>query len=79
MSMFFGFSSLFTGIRLRKQIDNEWSMIIGGILSVIFGVLLLVSPYISALALIWTAGIFAIAGGIVMFVQSFNHFSKHDC
>lgn len=72
LSMFFGIMSVVTGIRLRKEIDNEWSMIIGGIFSTLFGVLLLVEPVISAATLIWVAGIFSIIGGIAQVISSFQ-------
>jgi len=31
-------------IRLRKEIDNEWTLILGGVISVLFGAILLVAP-----------------------------------
>jgi uncharacterized membrane protein HdeD (DUF308 family) len=63
-----GVSSMVTGIRLRKEITNEWSMILGGALYTIFGVLLLTRPLVSVLVLVWTFGILAIAGGVTLVV-----------
>jgi uncharacterized membrane protein HdeD (DUF308 family) len=67
-----GFSSIFTGIRLRKEIDNEWSMILGGLLYCGFGILLLGSPMLSMATLIWVLGILAIGGGLVQILASFK-------
>jgi uncharacterized membrane protein HdeD (DUF308 family) len=52
-------------IKLRKEIDNEWFLIAGGVLSVFFGLLLLVQPGSGALALIFVIGIYAIVYGIL--------------
>ncbi|MEU4225618.1 HdeD family acid-resistance protein [Nonomuraea sp. NPDC026600] len=67
-----GVSEVFAGIQMRKVIENEWMLIIGGILSVIFGVLLLVQPGAGLLTLAWLVGIFAILYGIAMIVLSFE-------
>ncbi len=67
-----GIGSIITGIRLRKTIKNEWSMILGGLLSVIFAVLLLANPLVSAMTLVWLIGVFALVGGIVLIIISFR-------
>lgn len=72
MAMFFGFLSIFTGIRLRKEMEGEWTMILGGLLSVIFGILLIFNPEASAVALIIVMGVFAIMGGIAQVVFAFK-------
>ncbi len=36
-------------IRLRKEIDNEWWLIAVGIISILFGVILVVAPGAGAL------------------------------
>jgi uncharacterized membrane protein HdeD (DUF308 family) len=53
-------------IRLRKEIDNEWLLIAGGVLSVLFGVAILVMPGAGALALVWMIGTYAIIYGIIL-------------
>lgn len=69
-AIFTGVSEIIAGIKLRKVIDNEWMLIIGGLLSVVFGVLLLIWPASGALALTWLIGIFAIVYGIAMIILS---------
>lgn len=60
-----GIFEIYGAIKLRKEIDNEWWLIIGGVLSVIFGILLLLQPAAGALALVWMIGAFAILLGII--------------
>ena len=45
-------------IRLRKEIDNEWWLIAVGIISILFGVILVVAPGAGALGLLFTIGFF---------------------
>jgi uncharacterized membrane protein HdeD (DUF308 family) len=67
-----GLLSLVTGIRLRKEIANEWSMILGGVLYVVFGLFLLGRPFVSAVALVWMFGILAMGGGLTLVMVAFN-------
>ena len=59
-------------IQLRKEIDNEWLLIVGGVLSVLFGLAVLVRPGAGALALIFVIGAFAIAYGIILVAFAFR-------
>jgi uncharacterized membrane protein HdeD (DUF308 family) len=72
MVLISGIWSIFTGIRLRKVVSNEWSMIIGGIISVLFAILLMSNPLVSAMTLVWLIGVFALVGGIVLIVVAFR-------
>jgi uncharacterized membrane protein HdeD (DUF308 family) len=65
-----GVSSIVTGIRLRKELSSEWSMILSGLLYIIFALLLLGRPLVSAASLVWLMGIFASVGGIMLIVVS---------
>ncbi len=66
-----GISSIVTGFRLRKT-SGEWMMILGGALSLIFGLLLLMNPLFSAMVFVYIIAAFSIFGGIVLIVISFQ-------
>jgi uncharacterized membrane protein HdeD (DUF308 family) len=52
-------------IRLRKVITGEWLLVIAGLLSIVFAVLIAFYPGVGALALVWWLGVYAFAyGGI---------------
>lgn len=53
-------------IRLRKTIRNEWLLVLGGALSILFGLLLMVMPVAGALAVVWLIGIYAVAFGALL-------------
>ena len=61
-----GILEIVAAIRLRQEIDNEWSLGLGGLLSVIFGVLLVVWPRSGLVAISWIIGIYAIAFGVML-------------
>ena len=45
-----GVLEIVAAIRLRKEIENEWMLIIAGLASVVFGTLLMAQPAAGALA-----------------------------
>lgn len=52
-------------IQLRQVIAHEWMLIVSGILSVVFGIVLVVYPGSGALSLIWLIGTYALLFGIM--------------
>jgi len=71
-----GIFEIIGAIQLRKEIDNEWLLILSGALSVIFGLVVLVMPGAGALALVWLIGAYAIVLGI-LFVGFAFRLKKH--
>jgi uncharacterized membrane protein HdeD (DUF308 family) len=60
-----GVLDIYGAITLRKEIDNEWLLIVNGIAAIVFGVLLLWRPGLGALAVVWIIGAYAILLGII--------------
>jgi len=67
-----GVLRIVAAIQLRKQIQGEWLLILGGVLSILFGVLLVTLPTAGLLSLIWLIAIWSIAIGVLFVVLSFG-------
>jgi uncharacterized membrane protein HdeD (DUF308 family) len=67
-----GIMEFVTAVRLRKIITNEWLLMLAGIASVAFGVILLLQPAAGALALIWLIATWAVVFGILLIIVAFR-------
>ncbi len=67
-----GIMELVAAVRLRKIINNEWLLVLAGIASVAFGVILLFQPAAGALVLIWWIGAWALLSGILLMILAFR-------
>jgi len=67
-----GIMELVAAVKLRKIINNEWLLVLAGIASVVFGVLLLFQPAAGALVLIWWIGAWALLSGILLMILAFR-------
>ena len=56
---------------------GRWWLAIGGLLSVIFGVILIIAPLIGALVLTWWLGIYASGLGVALLILAFKLRSRH--
>ena len=61
-----GVLEVIAAIRLRHVIENEWWLVLSGILSLIFGIALVIAPGAGALALIWLIAAYAIIFGVLL-------------
>ena len=71
-ALLYGVSEIVGAIRLRKEIDNEWLLMMHGALAVLFGLMVLFSPGAGALALIWVIASFAFASGVLLVALAFR-------
>jgi len=67
-----GVFEIVAAIRLRKEIRGEWLLALSGILSVLFGVALVINPAAGALAVVWLIGAYAITFGVLMIALGFR-------
>lgn len=68
-----GVMEIIGAIQLRKEIDNEWMLIISGALSVIFGVVLLLGdPLSNIVTLLWLFAVLAIGFGVMTVILAFR-------
>ena len=67
-----GILQIVRALRLRTEIDGEWALIVGGVLSVIFGVLLAIWPKEGLTALVWIFGVFAVVFGVMQLVLAYR-------
>jgi uncharacterized membrane protein HdeD (DUF308 family) len=65
-----GVMQVIGAIRLRKEIDNEWMLIASGIISILFGIIMLVAPGAGALGLLFVIGAYAIIHGVTLIMLS---------
>lgn len=66
-----GILEIIAAVQIRESASDEWLLIIGGILSFIFGIILLACPALGLLAVIWIIGIYAIIFGVLLFALAF--------
>ena len=67
-----GVLQIVAAIRLRKEIKGEWLLILSGLVSVAFGVLLFLQPGAGALAVAWIIAAYAFIFGVLMVLLAFK-------
>jgi uncharacterized membrane protein HdeD (DUF308 family) len=73
-----GILEIIGAIWLRKEIEDEWLLIAAGLLSLLFGLAILLRPGAGALALAWAIGAFAILFGILHIALALRLKSHHE-
>jgi uncharacterized membrane protein HdeD (DUF308 family) len=67
-----GISEIVTALQMRKEIRGEWMYVLFGVLSVVFGLIVLLSPVSGVFAVAWLIGFSAIGFGIAAIAASFR-------
>ena len=67
-----GIFEIATALRIRTLIENEWLMILSGVISIIFGILLIAQPGAAAIAIVWLLGGYALLFGILTLMLAFQ-------
>lgn len=65
-----GIFQIVGGIAMRKEIEGEWMLILSGIISVLFGAVMIAYPVAGALSVAYLIGSFAIINGVILIAFS---------
>jgi uncharacterized membrane protein HdeD (DUF308 family) len=67
-----GLLTIIMAIRLRREIKNEWLLILSGAASFLFGAMLVLHPGAGALAVLWLIATFAFVFGVLLVSLAFR-------
>ena len=67
-----GILTIISAIRVREEIDNEWWLVLSGVLAVIFGILVFTNVLAGIVTIAWVFGAFAVAVGILSIIFAFR-------
>lgn len=67
-----GLFRIAAAVRLRREIQGEWLLILNGVLSVAFGVILALFPGPGLVTVVWLIGIYAIVFGVILLALAFR-------
>ena len=63
-----GLFRIIAAISLRKELESEWLLVFGGIIAILFGILLLAHPGAGIVAIAWLIGFYAVMFGILLII-----------
>jgi uncharacterized membrane protein HdeD (DUF308 family) len=67
-----GVLEVVAAVMLRRELRGEWLLAAGGIISVLFGLFLVIRPGDGAIAVAWLIGLYAIIFGIALIALGFR-------
>jgi uncharacterized membrane protein HdeD (DUF308 family) len=63
----------------RLNIDHgRWWLVLGGVASIIFGIVLILAPVVGAVVLTWWLGAYALVFGVLLLILAFQLRGKHE-
>jgi uncharacterized membrane protein HdeD (DUF308 family) len=77
-SLFTGVLEIIAGIQLRDVVENEWMYVLAGIVSILFGVLVLRYPQEGAIGVVWLFAGYAFMFGVLAIALSYRLQQLHS-
>src|SRR5881394_4525930 len=71
-ALMIGATEIALAIKLRREVKGEWFLILMGLLSIVFAIMLLWNPLPGALALVWLIASYAIVFGFLGIILGFR-------
>lgn len=71
LAIFGGVMEISTGLRTEKGQPNDWSMVLLGVLSLVFGILLLSAPMAYGVGMSFIFGVWSLVAGVFLVGNSF--------
>ncbi|MGB1928284.1 MAG: HdeD family acid-resistance protein [Mariniblastus sp.] len=72
MAISFGALGIYTGLQVRKELNGEWAMIVGGCLALIVGLILIMDPLGTAKVYVMVLGGLSLLGGVIQIFAAFQ-------
>lgn len=72
-----GILHIVAGMGLRKEFNGEWALILNGVLTTVFGVLMVLLPWAGLLSLVWLIGAYSLFFGILLLVLAVRLRARH--
>lgn len=67
-----GVMEIIAAIRLRQEMEGEWVLVLGGVISVLFGAFVLAQPGAGMMAMLWVLAAYAVVFGVLMVILAFK-------
>jgi uncharacterized membrane protein HdeD (DUF308 family) len=61
-----GVLEIVAAVRLRRELTGEWRLVLSGVLSIVFGVVVMLAPGAGALAMVLLIGAYSIVFGALL-------------
>lgn len=71
-SLVVGVLQIAGAVRLRREIEGEWWLVLSGVVSVLFAGILMWNPVAGAIGLLWAIATYAIIYGVIQIVLGFR-------
>ena len=67
-----GVLEIVAAFRLRRSVEGEWLLILVGVLSILFGIVLFAEPVAGAVVLVWILAAYGLFFGVLLIVLGFR-------